>query len=60
MDNETVKLLGGSLTLTQLNAIFQTIPEEFDLLMNTTLFAGLRQISTASSSGLTTISASTS
>ena len=27
MDNETVKLLGGSLTLTQLNAIFQTIPE---------------------------------
>ena len=32
MDNETVKLLGGSLTLTQLNAIFQTIPEEFDFI----------------------------
>ncbi len=32
MNNETVKLLGGSLTLTQLNAIFQTIPEEFDFI----------------------------
>lgn len=32
MNNETVKLLSGSLTLTQLNAIFQTIPEEFDFI----------------------------
>lgn len=29
---ETIKLVGGSLSIEQLNAIFETIPQEFDVL----------------------------
>lgn len=32
MSKQVIKLAGGALTLTQLNAIFKTIPEEFDFI----------------------------